>query len=134
LYAAQAQAGEDDQQNIAERLRTLLSQEFVQLLLKRFGLRRMLFGRDLLGGLLEIAEDLCRGRVVFHVEGVQLLEDVAAFFQSRMIEDLTACHDLVGDAAKAEGDFHMGGARLAYARQHPLRCRMFNFASISKIS
>jgi hypothetical protein len=38
LYAALGQLGQDDRQNIAERLRALLAQQVLQLLVERLGL------------------------------------------------------------------------------------------------
>ena len=69
LYAAQAQSGQDDRQNIAERLRALLAKEFVELLVKGLGLGRVFFAGDLLDGILQVTHDVGWRRFVFLMEG-----------------------------------------------------------------
>ena len=57
--------------------------------------------------IVQIAHGFLHGRLVFDVEGEQLLQDVAAFAQARMTKDLPARDHLEGDAAKACGDADM---------------------------
>jgi len=74
----------------------------------RFG--RMFFGRDLREGQVQIAQALLIRRLVFEVEGKQLVEDVAALTQTRMAEDLSAGDHVERHAAKAARDLDMAEA------------------------
>ena len=81
--------------------------QMIQLLMERLGLRRVLLDRDLLDGALQVLQDFGHRRAVFHVEGVEFVDDVTALLQAWVAKHLAAGDHLIGDAAEAKGDLHV---------------------------
>jgi len=61
----------------------------------------MFLGRDLIDSVVQIAQRLLPRGLVFRMEGQQFVENVVAFTQAGVVEDLTARHHVEGDAAEA---------------------------------
>ena len=91
--------------------------------MERLGFRRILAGRQLPDGGLQIAQHLGHAGVVVAMERRQLVEDVVPALHARVVKDLTAGDHLEGDAAEAQRDLDACVPRVL-ALGRPLRGQM----------
>ena len=112
MYHADPQACQHDRQDVAQQLRAAPPAvvDLLEFFLQRPRLGGVLARRQLGDGRLQVAQHVGHAGVVAAVEGGQLVQDVMAALDGRVVKHLSAGDHLEGDAAEAQADLD---ARLA---------------------